>query len=120
MERLGYTLDDVSLSYSNGNGLDLIFSKGLGNAILEAKHAGGLNRLVTDTNGLRQGSNAYNASRLQRYLKYGDGTNDALANSLLRQSNAGQLESFTSSYRAGTLKQLPLNWPDPAFPAIGR
>jgi hypothetical protein len=72
MERLGYTLDDVSLSYGNGNGLDLIFSKGSGNAILEAKHAGGLNRLVTDTNGLRQGSNAYNASRLQRYLHYGD------------------------------------------------
>jgi YD repeat-containing protein len=120
MERLGYTLDDVSLSYGNANGLDLLFSNEANYAVLEAKHAGGINRLITDASGLRQGSNAYNVSRLERYIEFGDGTHDALANTLLREANAGRLESFTSSYRAGKIQQLPLNWPDPAFPAIKR
>ena len=71
MERIGYRLEDASLSYRGNQGVDLVFNNGSDYAILEVKHAGVLNRLITYS-GLRQGSNAYNASRLQRYLKYGD------------------------------------------------
>ena len=120
MERLGYKLEDVSLSYGSGNGVDLAFSKGSGYAILEAKHAGGLSRLATDVGGMRQGSNAYNISRLERYLDLGDGANDAFANTLLKQARSGNVESFTSSYRAGKTYELPLGWPNPAFPPTKR
>jgi hypothetical protein len=117
MERLGYTLEDVSLHYKGNQGLDLVFSKGEQWAVNEAKHGGSLSKLETYS-GLRQGSNEYNISRLERYLQYGDGTHNAVANDLLNAAQAGKLESFASFYRKGATYELPMNWP--RVPAIRR
>jgi hypothetical protein len=118
MRRLGYQLENVSLHYRGPQGLDLIFSRGGTFAVVEAKAGGSLSSLRTYAGGLRQGSNGYNTSRLQRYLDFGDGTHDAFVNHLLSEAAAGRLESFAAFYRSGTIYELPLSWP--TVPAIPR
>jgi YD repeat-containing protein len=118
MERLGYKLEDVSLKFRGNQGVDLVFSKGDDFAIAEAKHGGSLSALAKDSRGLRQGSNDYNISRLERYLKYGDGTYNATANQLLNKAYNNDLKSFASFYRAGATYELPVQWPK--VPAIRR
>jgi hypothetical protein len=118
MERLGYRLEDVSLHYRGNQGVDLVFSQGQRYAVVEAKHGASLSLLKTYKFNLRQGSLDYNTSRLQRYLDFGDGTNDALVNLLLDKAAMGELDSFGAFYRGRSIFELPLGWP--SIPAIGR
>lgn len=118
MKRLGFELQDVSLKYKGNQGLDLIFSDGARHAVVEAKHGASLNSLTTDINGLRQGTLAYNVDRLRKYLKYGDGTHNKLANQLIAEGQTGQLESFATLYRSGRAFELPAGWP--TIPAVKR
>ena len=118
MARIGYVLEDVSLAYSGRQGVDLVFSKGSGYAIAEAKHGTSLSSFQTYRGRLRQGSLDYNISRLQRYLQRGDGSNDILVHRLLGDAYVGQLESFGSLYRSGRLLEFPVPWP--SVPAIDR
>jgi len=120
MRSLGYELEDVSLHYRGNQGLDLVFSQGDQFAVVEAKHSQYLSSLKTYAGGLRQGSLDYNVSRLERYLQYGDGTNDVFANRLLDNAYAGQLESFTSLYRGRSTYELPIGWPAPSVTPIKR
>ncbi|NJD27986.1 MAG: RHS repeat-associated core domain-containing protein [Chloroflexi bacterium] len=119
MNRLGYELLDASLAYRGRQGLDLAFFNSTTGryAVVEAKAGTGLGRLKTYS-GLRQGTAAYNESRLQRYLRYGDGVNDALVNTLLGELRARRLESFATFYRGSTTYELPLLWP--GVPAVPR
>jgi hypothetical protein len=117
MKRIGYQLEDVSLAYRGRQGVDLVFSRGSRHAVVEAKHGPYLSSLKTYS-GLRQGSLQYNISRLQRYVQYGDGTHNTLANQLLREARTGQLDSFGAFYRSGRLLELPTAWPN--IPAIPR
>jgi len=63
---------------------------------------------------VRQGSNAYNISRIQRYLKYGDGTHNNFARQLLREAQSLNVKSFASFYRTRRLFELPAGWPNPS------
>uniref|UniRef100_UPI0036F2CDB1 RHS repeat-associated core domain-containing protein n=1 Tax=Tautonia marina TaxID=2653855 RepID=UPI0036F2CDB1 len=112
MKRLGYELQDVSLRYRGNQGLDLIFHNGSRHAVVEAKHGKSLSLLKTDKGCLRQGSLDYNISRLERYIQYGDGTHNHLANQLLNEAYIGQLESFGTFYRSGRVLELPIGWPN--------
>ncbi len=117
MKELGYELQDVSLHYRGNQGLDLLFSNGSRNAVVEAKHGAYLSSLKTYKGGLRQGSLDYNISRLERYLQHGDGTHNNLANQLLDEAYMGQLESFGTFYRSDRVLELPVGWPNvPAIP----
>jgi hypothetical protein len=111
-DRLGFELLDASLSYRGNQGIDLVFRHGQTGrfAIWEAKHGTGLGSLRTYS-GLRQGSRAYNESRLNRYLRYGDGQHDALANNLLNGLRNGQVDSYASFYRGRSTYLLPNGWP---------
>jgi RHS repeat-associated protein len=111
MRRLGYSLEDISLAYRGRQGVDAVYSKGGQYAILESKAGSWLSSLRTYS-GLRQGSMEYNQSRLQRYMRWGDGTNNQLAEVLLDEAGIGQLKSFASFYRSRRLYELPLGWPD--------
>ena len=117
MQRLGYSLEDVSLHYSGNKGLDLVFSRAGRYAIVEAKHGSYLSSLKT-WGGLRQGSGPYNVSRLQRYLRYGDGTHNVMVNTLRAEAAAGRLESFATFYRSGRIYELPTGWPRTAPPIL--
>ena len=68
--------------------------------------------------GLRQGTSAYNLSRLNRYLQFGDGASSTLARNLISELTNGRLESFASFYRGGEIYELPATWP--GMPAISR
>jgi RHS repeat-associated protein len=114
MRRLGYDMVDANLQYRGNQGIDLVFEKNGSYAITEAKHSGGLASLSTDKSGLRQGSLDYNISRLRRYVKFGNGTYKALANTLLGEAYAGTLESFASLYRSQRMFELPAGWPENA------
>jgi RHS repeat-associated protein len=118
MKRIGYSLEDVSLAYRGKQGVDSVFSKGEVHAIVEAKAGASLSLLKTYAGGLRQGSTEYNVNRLQRYIQYGDGANNAVARQLLREAKAGDLESYAAFYRSRSLYELPLTWP--SVPAIRR
>ena len=118
MKRIGYSLEDVSLAYRGKQGVDMVFSNAGVNAIVEAKAGASLSLLKTYKGGLRQGSDAYNISRLQRYMQYGDGVNDVFARQLLKEAKAGDLESFAAFYRSRSLYELPRTWP--SVPAIRR
>ena len=110
MRRIGYKLEDVSLHYRGNHGLDLVFSKGNSYAIAEAKHGKSMSALKMDSLGLRQGSNLYNRSRLERYILHGDGKYNNLANRLLSDTYLGTLESFVGFYRGKRLVELPSGW----------
>lgn len=115
MRRLGYQLENASLKYRGNQGLDLVFSSQGRYAVVEAKHGSSLSSLKTYSGNLRQGSNNYNVSRLQRYLDFGDGKHDALVNQMLNEAAKGRLESFATFYRGGRTFQLPTQlhsqWP---------
>jgi hypothetical protein len=116
MRRLGYRLEDVSLHYRGNQGIDLVFSQGQRFAVVEAKHGASMSLLETYQGGLRQGSLQYNISRLQRYLQFGDGTQNAVANQLLIEARAGRLDCFATFYRSKRIFELPAGWPN--VPAI--
>ena len=110
--RLGYDLVDASLAYRGRQGIDLVAqSRATGDyAVFEAK--GGLSQTSLSAlrtyGGLTQGTEAYNLSRIARYLRNGDGSNDALALALGSQSrSATGLDSFVSLYGSKTTYQLP-------------
>src|SRR5207302_3785690 len=117
MQRIGYSLEDISLAYRGRQGVDLLFSQNNSFAILEAKAGTGLSSLET-YGGLRQGSLEYNISRLDRYLQYGNGANNEFAQRLLNEAYSGNLGSYASFYRGDSLYELPQLWPK--IPAIKR
>jgi hypothetical protein len=112
--RLGYELIDAPLTYRGNQGIDLpFFNPSTGRyAVFEAK--GGftqrsLSSLATDTNGFGQGSEMFIDSRLRRYLAFGDGRSNAIANDLRSAISTGRLDSFASFYASKSTYQLPLN-----------
>jgi YD repeat-containing protein len=114
MQELGYDLIDQSFQYGgeSGHGLDLVFQHSVSGeyAILEAKAGEGLGSLTT-SNGLRQGSELYNQSRLERYIRAAndglvDNPNPQLAQTILDAARQGDVASYASFYKGQKLYQL--------------
>jgi hypothetical protein len=107
----------VSPELHRGNqGLDLAF-RGTGTnagrfATFEAKGGftqTGLSSLAKDTLGIRQGSQRFIETRLDRYGRFGDGANLTTARQLEAALLGGKLDSFASFYGGRSAYKLPLS-----------
>jgi len=108
MQEQGYELLDESFSYKGNQGIDLAFRHSeTGNlAILEAKHGTGLGSLSTYKGPLRQGGNAYNIDRLEKYIDLNPNANVDLADDLIYGIRNNSVKSFGSFYRGNSLYEL--------------
>lgn len=115
MRRLGYQLVGADLRYRGSQGVDMVFMRNGEYAIVEAKTGqlfwNGMPRLRPDAKGLVQATPAWNADRLRNYLRFGDGEHNALAQTLLSESDAGRLRSFAAFYGEGKLYEIPSRFP---------
>ena len=113
-DRLGFELIDTDLRYRGGHGIDLAFvNPDTGRyAVWEAK--GGftqrtLSALSTDRLDITQGSLRFIETRLQRYIRYGDGAHVDVARNLQGALDRGNIDSFVSLYGSRRTYQLPLD-----------
>lgn len=111
--RLGYDTVLPSLSYRGSQGIDLALQSSASGrfAVFEAK--GGfsqtsLSALSTDRRGITQGSARFIDTRLQRYIRYGNGANVGTATSLQGARLSSNIDSFASFYGSRRTYQLPL------------
>ena len=115
MKRIGYQLENVSLHYRGNQGLDLIFRTASGElaivttptyAVVEAKHGKGLESLSKDKDGDTQGSPDYNKKGLDKYLRYGDGSQNKLVLHLRKLAKLGNLKSYAAFFSSNSLFEL--------------
>lgn len=109
IEKEGYELLG-SVKYQSNHGLDLIFRGVDGNAgrfaLAEAKAGAGLGKLVTDSQGIRQGSYEFFRTRLKRGIIHGDPNARALYRTLYSALRAGQADLFAGFAKNNSLFRL--------------